>query len=185
MTLHKKPSISLTDEQLVAQYKASPDSQLFGEIYNRYYQKVYYTCLGLVKDRDTAYDMVQDVMIKVMEHLPKLENGFLLGLWINRIAKNHCIDYLKQRNRQPVSDLEETTDLAEETLDVEMLLENEQTFVKMEQAIKFLSAEEQELLQLKYTEGYSIQDLQDKYHINKSAVKMRLARVRKKLVALM
>jgi len=185
MTLQKKSIITFTDEQLVAQYKNSPDSQLFGEIYNRYYQKVYYTCLGVVKDRDTAYDMVQDVMIKVMDHLAKLENGVLLGLWINRIAKNHCIDYLKQRNKRSTMDINEMVELMDEITDMDFVLEEEQTFNKLEKAIAQLTAEEQELIQLKYAEGLSIQDLQERYETNKSAMKMRLARTRKKLAGLM
>ena len=176
---------TLTDEQLVIQYKESSDSQLFGEIYNRYHERVYFTCLGLVKNRDTAYDMVQDVMIKVMEHLTRLENGFLLGLWIHRIAKNHCIDYLKQLNRQSVSDLEETLELEAEPTDMEAIWEEEAIFVQMEAALTQLSEEEQELIRLKYTEGSSIHDLQEKLKLNKSAVKMRLARTRKKLAGLM
>jgi len=185
MTLQKNSIITSTDEQLVAQYKASSNSQVFGEIYNRYHQKVYYTCLGLVKNRDTAYDMVQDVMIKIMDNLSKLENGFLLGLWINRITKNHCIDYLKQRNKQPMVDLEESVSIAEAVTDMDFILEEEETFAKLENAVKQLSVEEQELIQLKYTEGLSVQDLQDKYQTNSSAMKMRLARTRKKLARLM
>ena len=185
MTLQKNSIKSFTDEQLVAQYKATLDSQLFGEVYNRYHQKVYYTCLGLVKDRGLAYDMVQDVMIKAMEHLPKLENGFLLGLWMHRIAKNHCLDYLKQRKNQYTHDIEDTTEVGAEDTDMEAIFEQEQTFAKMKKALQQLSTEEQELIQLKYQEGYSVQDLQDKYHLNKSAVKMRLARTRQKLAAMM
>ena len=176
---------TLTDEQLVIQYKESSDSQLFGEIYNRYHERVYFTCLGLVKNRDTAYDMVQDVMIKVMEHLTRLENGFLLGLWINRISKNHCIDYLKRLNRQPVSELDGTPEIAANPMDIDAIWEEEAIFVQMEAALTQLSEEEQELIRLKYTEGCSVLDLQDKLKINKSAVKMRLARTRKKLAGLM
>ena len=185
MTLQKNSITNLTDEQLVAQYKANPDSRLFGEVYNRYYQKVYFTCMGLVKDRGLAYDMVQDVMIKAMENLPRLENDFLLGLWIHRIAKNHCLDYLKQRKTQHTMDIDETEEIGIEDTDMEAILEKEETFSKMEKAIEYLSVEEQELIRLKYNEGYSVQDLQDKYHLNKSAVKMRLARTRQKLAAMM
>ncbi|MEZ4932048.1 MAG: hypothetical protein R2788_08020 [Saprospiraceae bacterium] len=40
---------------------------VFGEIYNCFYGKVFYTCLGIVKDRDLACDLVQDTMIKVLK----------------------------------------------------------------------------------------------------------------------
>jgi len=186
MTLQKQQVIStLTDAQLVALYKDNQDGQVFGEIYNRYHQKVYFACLGIVKDRDIAFDMVQDVMIKMMDNLLKLENGFLLGLWANRIAKNHCIDYIKQRKKQALTDITVDFEIATEEIDMETILLKEQRFDSMESAVKELPIEERELVQLKYNEGYSVQDLQDKLGLSKSAVKMRLSRARKKIASSM
>ena len=157
---------------------------MFGEIYKRYYQKVYYTCLGVVKDRDTAFDMVQDVMIKIMEKLPMLQNDFLLGLWVNRIAKNHSLDYLKQGKKQQTLEVTDQYDVAYIS-EQEEIIAKEQQFTQMEIAIANLSTEDQELIDLKYTKGLSIQELQDKYGLSKSAIKMRLLRTRQRIATAM
>jgi len=185
MTLQKQGILTLTDAQLVAQYKETQDGQVFGEIYTRYHKKVYFTCLGIVKDRDIAFDMVQDVMIKMMDNLLKLEHGFLLGLWVNRIAKNHSITYVKHRGKLFLTDMAADYEIAAEETDIETILLQEQQFELMEWAVKELPIEDQELVQLRYSEGYSVQDLQNKYDLSESAVKMRLSRVRKKIARTM
>ncbi len=172
---------NLTDEQLVAQFQSTRNNRLFGEIYNRYYQKVYHTCLGIVKDRDVASDLVQDVMIKVMDSLPKLQNGFLLGLWINRIAKNHSIDFCKERNSKAIVPADEQFDLVDETIDMEVLEAKEKIFEGLEHAFNDLKEEDRLFLSLKYYDNYSVEDLQKQYNLSKSAVKMRLARARKRV----
>lgn len=175
---------NLTDEQLVAQFQASNDNLFFGEIYNRYYKKVYHTCLGIVKDRDLACDLVQDIMIKVMENLHALQNSFLLGLWIHRIAKNYCIDFAKNRHHLSMISSDDCFDIAaegsgtEETDAKEILLKN------VERVMLALREDDRTLLTLKYFDNYTVIDLQQKYSLSESAVKMRLARARKSMADL-
>ena len=119
---------NLTDEQLVTQFQVSnKDNLLFGEIYNRYYKKVHHTCMSIVKDQEVAYDLLQDIMIKVMEHLPKLKHGQLLGLWIHRIARNYSLDYCKDRNRQRIVHLDEYFHMAKVVNYSESLIVKEKT----------------------------------------------------------
>ena len=182
MTIQKIQNLS--DEQLVTEFQTTGDNRFFGEIYNRYYKKVFHTSLGIVKDRDVAYDLVQDVMIKVMENLPGLKNSFLLGLWIHRIAKNHSIDYCKNRQNLSLLQTDKQFDMTDEVMEVETLIAKDNLLDGVEKAMKELKEEDRSILILKYFENYSVEDLQSKCSISKSAVKMRLARARQRMVSL-
>lgn len=173
---------NLSDEQLVLQFQNTKNNQFFGEIYNRHYSKVFYTCLGVVKDRETAADLAQDVMIKVMEKLPLLRNGSLLGWWIHRIAKNHSIDFY--RERQNHLDVEDRFHMAAEADETEACWEKETILCKMEEILSHLEEDARNILTLKYIENYSIKALQKILGVSESAVKMRLSRARARAVNL-
>ena len=173
-----------TDEQLVVLFKETGDNKYFGMIYDRHYQKVYHTCLGIVKNRDIAYDMVQDIMIKVLENLPKLQNGFLLGLWIHRIAKNNCLDYCKSRNTRQEVNSDAFFDLAEEESDPEALAIREHYLNNMDMILSELKEEDRKLLAQKYFQDCSVEELQQQYALSESAVKMRLSRARSRMIKL-
>lgn len=175
---------TLTDEQLVIEFKTTGDNQIFGEIYNRYNKRVYKVCLSFTKDKTTAYDLVQDIMIKLMEKLPSLENANLLGLWIHRVANNFCVDYYKAQKRMPFDAIEDRFDLAEEEVDMEGLIERENQLDAVEDIMAELEEDTKTILQLKYLEGNSIKELQTKLDLTSSAVKMRLKRGRNKIAQL-
>ena len=175
---------NFTDEQLVAEFQATNDNLFFGEIYNRYYKKVYHTCLGVVKDREQTCDLVQDIMIKVMEKLPTLQNGFLLGLWIHRIAKNSSIDYWKDRRNCSTIRHDEQFEIADEGTGIEEIEAKENLLNNIDRVMDELREEDRTLLTLKYFENYTVIDLQNKYSLSESAVKMRLARARKSMADL-
>ncbi|MEZ4952749.1 MAG: RNA polymerase sigma factor [Saprospiraceae bacterium] len=175
---------NLTDEQLVSEFKQTKDNLVFGEIYNRFYGKVFYTCLGIVKDRDLACDLVQDTMIKVLKSLPTLQHEYLLGWWIHRIAKNLCFDYCKKRNQTNYLPLENCFEIAAEVYDMEASLLHEAKLDHLETVMGELNEEARTFIHLKYFENYSVEDLQSKYDLSESAVKMRLARARNKMAVI-
>lgn len=175
---------NLTDEQLVIDFKQTGDNAIFGEIYKRYNKKVFKTCLGYTKDRTTAYDLAQDVMIKVMEKLPSLENEYLVGLWINRVACNLCTDYYRIQKRLQFDTIEERYDIAEEVTDREGLIAHEALLDGIEDIMGELEEETATILRLKYLEGHSIKELQEKLNLGSSAIKMRLKRGRNQIIKL-
>ena len=170
--------------KLVNLFKDTQDTALFGEVYHRYQRKIYNTCLGVVKDRDTANDLTQDVMIKVMENLSSLQHGFLLGLWIHRIAKNHAVDHCKQAYTTTPVESDHSYCLEEEWQSLSDRTAKEALMDQIKVAVEGLDDENRKLLQLKYFGAHSIQDLQEQFALSKSAVKMRLSRTRKQIAAI-
>lgn len=172
---------SLSNDQLVVLFQSSFDQQYFGEIYQRFHRKVFALCLSYSKDRQTADDLMQDVMIKVYENLPKLKNPELLGVWVNRIAKNYCIDFCQSNQQKYSGGIEEYHHLEAEETDVESLQKKDQVYEMLPVLLSSMRVEDQLLLQLKYFQNYSIEDLQKELQLSESAVKMRLSRARKRM----
>jgi RNA polymerase sigma-70 factor, ECF subfamily len=58
-----------------------------------------------VRDRDTAEDILQDVMLRIHRHAGELEHASAIGAWVYQIARNAITDYYRRtasRREQPV-----------------------------------------------------------------------------------
>ena len=173
-----------TDAQLVLSYQQNNDSAAFGALYNRYYEKIFRYCLSILKDRDAALDLTQEVFLKAAEHLTRLKNPVTFAAWLFRIAHNECMDRCKEGGRTTAFPESLQNNLQEEPVDTEDLMAREHRFSAMEELMQELGEDARMMLQLKYLQHYSIQDLQEKYQLSESAVKMRLARARNRIESL-
>lgn len=101
----KKDISTLTDEELLQQYKVSEQSDYFGELYNRYIPLLYGICLKYLNNTDKA----QDAVMQLFENLlPKVSNYeiVLFRTWIYSVAKNHCLEIIRKESKEIVVDFE-------------------------------------------------------------------------------
>ena len=176
---------AISDEQLILSIKGG-NREAFGELYNRYYKKVYHKCLSFTKDQDEAFDYAQESLMKAFDHLDTFRGHASFSTWLYTITHHHCLAGMKKNSRLSTTALNEqfieadgnqTTTLEDSTQ------RNEQEAI-MFRLIDHLPESEKQLLTLKYQEGESIEHLQEKMGLNSSAVKMRLKRSKEKLNAL-
>lgn len=155
----------------------------FEHIYRQYAKTVYHTCLRVTKDSVTAEDYTQDVFIKVFEKLHLFRHRSTLSTWLYSIAHNHCLTQLRISKRLSVNALpddDEQTDLLASELPDAMGDLPDATWQAQEAALRTLRPADQQLLQLKYEQGLSVEELGQQYNLSPSAVKMRLKRCRDK-----
>lgn len=100
------------DKDLIKGFIAGND-QCFDELLRRYKSKVFTTIYLIVKDRSTAEDLFQDVMIKVVRMIRSgkyNEEGKFLP-WVVRIARNLAIDHFRKMQRNPMQRESEDYDI--------------------------------------------------------------------------
>ena len=54
------------------------------------------TAYGIVKDRDSAEDAVQNALIQAWQHLPNLRETGALRSWLMRIVVNQCMSFKRR-----------------------------------------------------------------------------------------
>ena len=172
----------ITDEELIKSI-LQHDTEALGELYSRYYKKVFQKCQSLVKDSDEAFDLAQEALIKAFENLKNFRGESSFSTWLYIISHRHCLEYLRKCNKKIVKSMDyaaedEATILAE-TYDNSMDRNDVENV--MFSLINNLPAGEKELLLLKYSKGESIEALQYIFHLSASAIKMRLKRSKEKL----
>jgi RNA polymerase sigma-70 factor (ECF subfamily) len=67
----------------------------FEDIYTSYEKPLYNFVLRMVKDTQTAEDLIQEVFIKIHQNLKKFRGNSSLSTWIYKIATNTYLDYFR------------------------------------------------------------------------------------------
>lgn len=63
---------------------------------NRYYRLAY----SYVKEEQAALDVVQNAVVRALEHVSELRNREYMGTWLYRIVINESISYLRRSARE-------------------------------------------------------------------------------------
>jgi RNA polymerase sigma-70 factor (ECF subfamily) len=69
------------------------------ELYGRYGPVVYRRCLRLLHDREAARDATQEVFVRLVKDMARLEDRESVLPWIYRVATNHCLNVLRSERR--------------------------------------------------------------------------------------
>ena len=95
----------LSDEDLVAQYRAATGSgetdALWNELFRRHQTRVALWCLRLTGDRESAADLAQEVFLKAFRYLDSYRGESKFSTWLYSIARNHCFNEIKSRASKP------------------------------------------------------------------------------------
>ena len=179
----------LSDQDLIARILKEPNRKrqrsMQEDLYDRYIDKVYSKCLGLVKNSDVAKDLTHDIMVKVFVKLQDYKGSSPFFGWIFAITYNHCMNYL-QREKKWRNDSVETDNLYLKTDDIEKEHQElkEMRLVQLEQLLGQLEESEQQILYMRYQNSMAVKDIAEAFEINESAAKMRLKRSRDRLAEL-
>lgn len=187
LTTQLDKSRKISDKEIVEQIIATGDKELFNILYDRYSNKVYYKCLLLTKDKEVSKDLTHDILIKVFLNISKLTKVTNFSLWIHSITYNHCIDYLRSKNKFKHEDYDEERfeNLSEQEIEREQQELKEVQLSELEIVFQQLKQDERLVLLMRYQDGLSVKAIAKALSVGESAVKMRLKRSRDHLAELL
>jgi RNA polymerase sigma-70 factor, ECF subfamily len=159
-------------EQKLIQAAQRGDEQAFGELYNAYVHDIYRYIFYRVGNSETAQDLTAEVFLRAIEGLVRYQDRQVpLLAWLYRIAHARVVDHYRHTQRVGQEDDIETVDLtADSDLDSDLMLTYHQQ--KIREAIYKLPSEQQQVIVLRFIEGYNIQDTASVLGKSPGAVKM-------------
>ncbi|GAB3688891.1 RNA polymerase sigma factor [Spirosoma flavus] len=170
---------ALTDEEVIQRYFHTQPDQCFEALYSRYVNKVYRRCLSMTNDSFQAEDFTQDIFLKVFNKLDAFQQRSSFSTWLYSIAYNYCSDQLRHAKKVRFDSIEDDYEYDESETEASLLHDDTLELVKL--AMNKLSDDERNMLQLKYEDGLSVEEISKIYNIKPSAIKMRLKRSRDKI----
>lgn len=177
------------DSELISKSKLG-DTDAFGQLVDRYQQKVYNIAFRMTNSHEDALDLAQESFLRVYRALASYKGESAFSTWVFRIASNVCLDEMRKKKRQPRIALSTDSLVAGEEGDYAIEIASgeasnpEQRLLQAEmrreitQALNTLSEEHRVVLVLRDIEGYSYEEIADMLGVNIGTIKSRLNRAR-------
>jgi RNA polymerase sigma-70 factor (ECF subfamily) len=174
----------MTDDELKKEQaileKSKKDPRAFGEIYEKYFDRIFNYILRQTDDEELAGDLCSQTFVNALNHLPKYEyRGFLFSSWLYKVAGNEINKHYRKNKGKKIFSIEE--------LKIRELVErNEETWDEelVQQLISFMNelpTDMVQVLELRFFEDKDFKEIAFILDITESGAKMRTYRALDKL----
>ncbi|MBN1212216.1 MAG: RNA polymerase sigma factor [candidate division Zixibacteria bacterium] len=186
MDIKKEKETMETDISLVMDIKTG-NKQALGRLVERHKKLAYQIALGLVGNRDDAFDISQEAFLRVYRSAKTYDESQPFLPWFYRIVVNLSRTWLKRRTRQRkrMVDVDDNAYLLVDTHDPEQDLIKAEMISCLNRALLELPFEDREIVMLQHFRGMSYDEIAGILNIPRGTVMSRLYYARKKLAKLM
>jgi RNA polymerase sigma-70 factor (ECF subfamily) len=187
--VHSRPDPSQEAEWI--RLCQSGKSEAFAPLVDAYQRRIFSIVFHLVRRRNDVEDIVQEIFMKAFAAIESYNSQSSFGTWLNRIAVNHCYDYLRRQRSSRVTYFWEMSEEGQRQVESHSHspgtggLDSSEKVVVGDLADKLLSrapAEDRVILTLKELEDRSVEEISEILGLKLSTVKVRLHRARKRMV---
>ena len=174
----------MTDEEIRKEQeiieRSKKDVNAFGELYEKYFDRIYNYIYRQTDDEDLAGDLCSQSFINALNNLPKYEfRGVPFSAWIYKIAGNEVNKHYRKNKGKKIFSIEELkvkelVEAADEGWDEDMIN-------KLIDYMKNLPTDMLQVLELRFFEDKDFKEIAFILDITESGAKMRTYRALDKL----
>ncbi len=156
------------------------DNRAFNQLVLKWEKSIYNLTLRMLHDPDEAEDTTQEVFLAAFRNIRRFRKDAKFSTWLYRIAVNHCLSRLRRRP-QGVHfslDAEKSADRvvsrlpSHESHEKEILSAERQSHVRA--ALQFLQPEHRAVLELKFFQDLTFEEIAAVVEAPVSTIKSRL-----------
>lgn len=170
------------------------DQSAYAQLMDRYRESIYFMMMKMVRNTDDADDLTIEAFGKAFSRLDQYSPSFAFSTWLFKIASNNCIDFIRKKRIKLTSmDSGYTNedgeaigiDARSETRDPEENIIHNQKVKHMRQLVSKLKPRYRELIEKRYFEELSYEEIADELNLPLGTVKAQLFRARDFLAQMM
>ncbi len=168
------------------------DQKAFAKLLSRYRQSVFHAILKMVRNREDAEDLTLEAFGKAFNKLSSYTPNYAFSTWLFKIAINNCIDYMRKKRLRTLS-LDEPIEAGSKqdfsemvrsnTRDPEAEMIREQRVDVLRQIIGGLNDKYRLMVELRYYEQLSYDEIANELSIPLGTVKAQLFRAKQLMSA--
>lgn len=163
-----------SDEELMAQV-AKDRLEGFEPLVKRHQNKVYRMVYHMLHKEEEAWDVAQEVFLKIYNNRASYTENAKFTTWLYRIATNAAIDRIRQLKReQKVQSMDDHVDLASPDRGQQDQLQVAENNKKLQMALAQLSERQRGMVIMKYYEGFAVNEIAEVYECANGTVKATL-----------
>jgi len=171
------------------------DQKAYAELMKLYRDSIYFILMKIVKNSDDAEDLTLETFGKAFKYLDKYSPQYAFSTWLFRIAVNNSIDFIRHKNNSP-----QCVDNESLNVEQEQLIEHSQSGVTrtpedhimdkqrvemLRCAVSQLPDKYRKVVELRYYEELSYEEIAERLNLSLSNVKIQLLRAKNMLSQLM
>jgi RNA polymerase sigma factor, sigma-70 family len=169
------------------------DQKAYAKLMQLYREPVYYMLLKMINSPYDAEDLTIEAFGKAFKNLDKYTDNYAFSTWLFKVAVNNCIDYIRKRNCSPQC-VDEGIFSSENSLcelnspyehTPEDTIIEKQKIKMMHLAVEQLRPKYRTLIEMRYFEELSYDEIAKELNISLSNVKILLFRAKDMLAAIM
>ncbi len=180
------------DYDLVMKAVHQHDQQAYAKLMSRYRDSVFFMILKMVHNRDDAEDLTIEAFGKAFRNIERYSTDYAFSTWLFKIASNNTIDFIRKKRLQTLS-IDEThggddddghsyaSSIKAESLDPEEEFIREQRITLMREVTEKLNEKYRILIELRYFEEYSYEEIAEQLDLPLGTVKAQLFRAKELL----
>ena len=159
----------------------------YAELMERYRESIYFMMYKMVKNNDDADDLTIEAFGKAFNRLEQYSPNFAFSTWLFKIASNNCIDFMRKKRIKVTSmDTGYTTnngeivylDAKSQTQTPEEAVIHLQKVKLMRNLVEQLKPRYRELVELRYFDELSYEEISETLNLPLGTVKAQLFRAR-------
>jgi RNA polymerase sigma-70 factor (ECF subfamily) len=179
------------EQDLIAQVQTG-NHDAFERLIRLHEKRVYTIALRMTGDTEDAFDVSQDILLRVYSNIGMFKGESSFSTWLYRLATNVCLDFLRKRKRRRARETSLDGDEGGEVRDMpDTRYTPEKAFEKLElreeirRALDRISPEHRQILLLREISGLSYTEISKALGLEIGTVKSRIARAREQMRVLL
>ena len=176
-------STGLGDNEIISRVLKG-EQNAYAELVNRYQAYVFTLTLRMIKSREDAEEVAQDVFIKAYRSLADFRGESKFSTWLYTIVNTTCITFLRKKRLDVKSLDDERTFEVADNQDSGLRanqVEQKSRLNMVNQAIALLSPDDAEIITLFYKNEQSLEEISQILGVEANTAKVRLHRARTRL----
>ena len=154
---------------------------------NRYRHSVYHAMFKMVNNRDDADDLTIEAFGKAFNKLPSYAPNYAFSTWLFKIAINNCIDHIRKKRLKTYSmddtitvdsQCEFSHNIRDYEPDPEQMMIYDQKISHVRQLVKTLNSKYRAMIELRYYEELSYEEIATELNLPLGTVKAQLFRAK-------
>lgn len=178
---------AIRDYKLVCLAREKGDEKAFSDLLNLYREPLYLMLLKMTNDPVEADDLTIEAFSKAFRSLHLYSPTHAFSTWLFTIASNNCIDFIRKKRLNTISINNVYNNDEEEKSEMQIASSNptheeevitEQRIKIMRQAVQLLKPRYRRLVEMRYFEELSYDEISEKMNLPLGTVKAQLFRAR-------
>ncbi len=148
------------------------------DIVYKYKDQMYRLALSIMKNKDDAEDVLQDVFVKCWEQKKRIEKSDSIKSYLLKMTRNRCLDVLKKHSRKYEN---EQLENHESMHTIENNLDQIEKLKIVNMLIDKLPEQNKTIIRLRETEGMEFDEIEKITGLKQDNIRTILSRTKKKL----